>query len=152
MTRREALRGMFLAGVGIAAGGPLLHALDAPAAAGLHAAPWKEAPDGTKIDTRTWSKMGETLGMLGLGCMRLPTKGGGGGGFGRRQPLDQDAVNAMVDYAIAHGINYFDTAPAYGESEVVTGKALSRHPRSAYKIATKISNMSGRATLEAGER
>ena len=97
MTRREALRGMFLAGVGIAAGGPLLHALDAPAAAGLHAAPWKEAPDGTKIDTRTWSKMGETLGMLGLGCMRLPTKGGGGGGFGRRQPLDQDAVNAMVD-------------------------------------------------------
>ena len=151
MTRREALRGMFLAGVGIAAGGPLLHALDAPAAAGLHAAPWKEAPDGTKIDTRTWSKMGETLGMLGLGCMRLPTKGGGGGGFGRRQPLDQDAVNAMVDYAIAHGINYFDTAPAYGESEVVTGKALSRHPRSAYKIATKISNMSGRATLEAGQ-
>jgi predicted aldo/keto reductase-like oxidoreductase len=96
--------------------------------------------------------MGETLGMLGLGSMRLPTKGGGGGGFGRRLPLDQEAVNAMVDYAIAHGVNYFDTAPAYGESEVVTGKALSRHPRSAYKIATKISNMGGNATLEAGKQ
>jgi predicted aldo/keto reductase-like oxidoreductase len=116
------------------------------------AIPWDEAPAGSKIDTRTWDKMGETLGMLGLGCMRLPTKGGGGGGFGRRQPLDQEAVNAMVDYAIAHGVNYFDTAPAYGESEVVTGKALSRHPRSAYKIATKISNMGGNATLEAGKQ
>ncbi|MBQ2501564.1 MAG: aldo/keto reductase, partial [Bacteroidales bacterium] len=60
--------------------------------------------------------------------------------------------NAMVDYAIAHGINYFDTAPAYGESEVVTGKALSRHPRSSFKIATKISNMNGRPTLEAGKQ
>ena len=157
MTRREALRGMFLAGVGIAAGGPLLRSLGTPAAAAtLHAAPWVEAPDGTKIDTRTWDKMGETLGMLGLGCMRLPTlpaQGGTGGGRGRgRQPLDQEAVNAMVDYAIAHGVNYFDTAPAYGESEVVTGRALSRHPREVYKIATKISNMGGNATLEAGQR
>ena len=153
MTRREALKGLFFAGMGLAVGGPLLHSANANAAVpGTPALPWDEAPEGSKIDTRTWDKMGETLGMLGLGCMRLPTKGGGGtGGFGRRQPLDQDAVNEMVDYAIKHGINYFDTAPAYGESEVVTGKALSRHPRSAYKIATKISNMSGRPTLEAGK-
>ena len=154
MTRREALRGLFFAGMGLAAGGPLLQSLGTPAAAAtVPAAPWTEAPEGTKIDTSTWSKMGETLGLLGLGCMRLPTLGGGdGGGFGRRQPLDQEAVNAMVDYAIAHGVNYFDTAPAYGESEVVTGKALSRHPRASFKIATKISNMGGRATLEAGKQ
>ena len=154
MTRREALRGILFAGMGIAAGAPLVKSLGTPAkAAGFPAAdPWKEAPEGSKIDTRTWDKMGETLGMLGLGCMRLPTLSGGGGGFGRRQPLDQDAVNAMVDYAIAHGVNYFDTAPAYGESEVVTGKALSRHPRSSFKIATKISNMSGRPTLAAGQQ
>ena len=155
MTRREALKGMFLAGMGLAASGPLLRALgtDAETANASNAAPWTEAPEGSKIDSRTWVKMGETLGMLGLGCMRLPTLGGGGGGgFGRRQPLDQEAVNAMVDYTIAHGINYFDTAPAYGESEVVTGKALSRHPRSSFKIATKISNMNGRATLEAGKQ
>ena len=153
ITRREALKGLFFGGLGLAAGGPLLKSLGTTAqAANVPApAPWKEAPDGSRIDTRTWSKMGETLGMLGLGCMRLPTKGGGGGGFGRSQPLDQDAVNAMTDYAIAHGINYFDTAPAYGESEVVIGKALARHPRSSFKIATKISNMSGRATLEAGK-
>ena len=150
MTRREALKGMFLAGMGLAFCGPMMH--DAKAAPGPAPDPWKEAPEGSKIDTRTWSKMGETLGMLGLGCMRLPTLGGSSGGFGRNAPLDQDAVNAMVDYAIAHGVNYFDTAPAYGESEKVTGKALSRHPRESFKIATKISNMNGRATLEAGKQ
>ena len=154
MTRREALKGLFFAGMGLAAGGPLLRSLGTPAgAANLPSAdPWKEAPEGSKIDTRTWDKMGETLGMLGLGCMRLPTLGGGGGGFGRRQALDQEAVNEMVDYAIAHGINYFDTAPAYGESEVVTGKALARHPRASFKIATKISNMNGSPTLAAGKQ
>ena len=158
MTRREALRNMLLAGMGIAFCGPLLsdslRAANLPGApAGLPAPdPWKEAPDGSRIDARTWSRMGETLGMLGLGCMRLPTLSGSSGGFGRNAPLDQDAVNAMVDYAIAHGVNYFDTAPAYGESEKVTGKALSRHPRESFKIATKISNMNGRATLEAGQQ
>ncbi len=152
MTRREALKGLLFAGMGIATGGMLLKSQVTPAKASTLPAPWKEAPEGSKIDSRTWSKMGETLGMLGLGCMRLPTRSGGGGGFGRNQPLDQEAVNAMVDYAIAHGINYFDTAPAYGESEVVTGKALSRHPRSSFKIATKISNMNGRPTLDAGKQ
>ena len=146
ITRREALKGMLFAGMGLAVSGSMLKPLSASAA------PWTEAPDGSRIDARTWDKMGETLGMLGLGCMRLPTKGGGAAGFGRAA-LDQDAVNAMVDYAIAHGINYFDTAPAYGESEVVTGRALSRHPRSSYRIATKISNMGGgRPTLEQGQQ
>ena len=152
MTRREALKGLFFAGMGLAVGGPLLQSMGTPAHAATLPAPWKEAPEGSRIDARTWDKMGETLGMLGLGCMRLPTRSGASGGFGRHQPLDQEAVNAMVDYAIAHGVNYFDTAPAYGESEVVTGKALSRHPRSSFRIATKISNMNGRPTLEAGKQ
>ena len=73
MTRREALRGMFLAGMGLAFCGPMLcdaaRAANRPGAPAGLPGPWKEAPAGTKIDTRTWSKMGETLGMLGLGCM-----------------------------------------------------------------------------------
>ena len=152
ITRREALKDLFFTGMGIASGGMLLKSQVSPAMAQTRTVPWKEAPKGTKIDSRTWDKMGETLGMLGLGCMRLPTLSGDSGGFGRRSPLDQEAVNAMVDYAIEHGINYFDTAPAYGESEVVTGKALCRHPRSSFKIATKMSNMNGRPTLEAGKQ
>ena len=53
-------------------------------------------------------------------------------------------VNDLVDYAIAHGVNYFDTSPAYcrGKSEHATGIALSRHPRDKYFIATKLSNFS----------
>ena len=152
ITRREALKGLFFAGMGIVTGGALLKTQLASANAATVPDPWIEAPEGTKIDSKTWDKLGETLGMLGLGCMRLPTVTGGRGGFGRNQFLDQKAVDAMVDYAIAHGINYFDTAPAYGQSEVVTGKALSRHPRSSFKIATKMSNMHGRQTLEAGKQ
>ena len=66
--------------------------------------------------------------LLGFGMMRLPN--------------DQEQVNEMVDYAIAHGVNYFDTAPMYmgGQSEVLMGNALSRHPREKYYVATKMSN------------
>ncbi|MDE6528249.1 MAG: aldo/keto reductase, partial [Muribaculaceae bacterium] len=51
-------------------------------------------------------------------------------------------VNALVDTAIAHGVNYFDTSPAYckGFSERATGIALKRHPRDKFFIATKLSN------------
>ncbi|MFR6635024.1 MAG: aldo/keto reductase [Alistipes onderdonkii] len=43
---------------------------------------------------------------------------------------------------LLHGVNYFDTSPAYcrGHSEHATGVALSRHPRDKYFIATKLSN------------
>ena len=47
-----------------------------------------------------------------------------------------------MDYAIEHGVNYFDTSPVYcqGKSEACTGIALSRHKRSEYYVATKLSN------------
>ena len=50
----------------------------------------------------------------------------------------------MVDYAIEHGVNYFDTSPAYcqGQSERSTGIALSRYSRKKFYIATKLSNFS----------
>ena len=56
--------------------------------------------------------------------------------------VDQEKVNELVDYAIEHGINYFDTAPVYlqGQSETATGLALKRHPRDKFVIATKMSN------------
>ena len=44
-----------------------------------------------------------------------------------------------MDYALAHGVNYFDTAWGYhsGNSELVMGKALARHPREKFFLATK---------------
>ena len=63
---------------------------------------------------------------------------------GEGEMIDQEAVNELVDYAIAHGVNYFDTAPVYvqGWSEKSTGIALKRHPRESIYIATKLSNFS----------
>lgn len=84
------------------------------------------------------SSTGDKVSLLGYGCMRWPLrkKDDGSG-----EEIDQEMVNELVDYAIAHGVNYFDTAPPYvrGMSEKATGIALSRHPRSSYYIATKLS-------------
>ena len=84
---------------------------------------------------------GEQVSLLGYGCMRFPTLEGESG---REQdaPLDQETVNELVDYAIAHGVNLFDTAPPYckGRSEHATGIALSRHKREEYFVSTKLSN------------
>lgn len=82
---------------------------------------------------------GEDVSILGYGCMRwplIPAPDGEG------EIVDQEAVNDLVDYAIEHGVNYFDTAPPYvrGMSEEATGIALSRHPRDSYYLATKMSN------------
>lgn len=81
---------------------------------------------------------GDQVSLLGFGMMRLPEQEHAEG----TSPIDQDAVNELVDYALAHGVNYFDTSPVYcqGFSEQATGIALSRHPRSSYFIATKMSN------------
>ena len=74
------------------------------------------------------------LSALGFGSMRLPVVPGGGPG-----DVDQDAVNEMVDYAIAHGVNYFDTAKPYheGKSEIALGRALARYPRDTWYLADK---------------
>lgn len=88
---------------------------------------------------RTTPTTGDKVSLLGYGCMRWPVKSGDKPGD---EVIDQDEVNRLVDTAIAHGVNYFDTSPAYckGQSEEATGIALSRYPRDSYFIATKLSN------------
>ena len=84
------------------------------------------------------------IGLLGFGCMRWPSSEDG--------VIDQQAVNEMVDYALAHGVNYYDSAPVYlrGQSERATAIALLRHPRESYMIATKCSNFRGPWSFEQG--
>lgn len=74
------------------------------------------------------------LSLLGFGTMRLPQLGDG-----PSAPVDEAQVEQMVDYAIAHGVNYFDTAYPYhgGEAERVLGRALKKYPREQFNIATK---------------
>lgn len=95
-----------------------------------------------KMEYRSFESLdNDKVSLLGYGCMRwpmIPNPNGEG------EIVDQEQVNALVDYAIEHGVNYFDTAPVYlqGQSEAAMGIALSRYPRDKYYIATKLSNMS----------
>ncbi len=93
-----------------------------------------------KMTYRTNPTTQDRVSLLGFGMMRLPSAKGSDA----HEVIDQEMVNRMVDYAIAHGVNYFDTSPAYcqGFSERATGIALSRYPRESYYIATKLSNFS----------
>lgn len=70
---------------------------------------------------------------LGMGTMRLPVIDG------QDAQIDEAAALEMVDYAMAHGVNYYDTAWGYhaGNSELVVGKALARYPREQFYLATK---------------
>ena len=92
-----------------------------------------------KMEYRTNPKTGEKVSLLGYGCMRWPTVK-----VDDKDEIDQETVNRLVDTAIAHGVNYFDTSPAYckGRSERATGIALKRHPRESFYVATKLSNFS----------
>lgn len=97
-------------------------------------------PPTDKMTMRKNPNSGDEVSILGYGMMRLPT-------LEKKvdtdpDVIDQEMVNKQVEYALAHGVNYFDTSPAYcqGKSEEATGIALSKHDRKKYYIATKLSN------------
>ena len=94
---------------------------------------------------RTNNGNGDKVSILGYGCMRWPMIKDENG----KDIVDQENVDRLIDYAIEHGVNYFDTAPVYlqGQSEAATGLSLKRYPRESYYIATKLSNFSN-ATKE----
>ena len=74
---------------------------------------------------------GEKLSMLGFGTMRLPVDEAG--------KIIEAQVAEMTEYALSHGVNYFDTAYPYhgGESERVMGRVLEKYPRESFLLATK---------------
>ena len=94
------------------------------------------------MTTRLNPNSGDVVGLLGFGMMRLPELPKGTPDDPHTGPFDQEMINRQIDYALEHGVNYFDTSPVYcrGLSERCTGIALKRHPRDSYFIATKISN------------
>ena len=86
-----------------------------------------------KIIGKVYTKKFKNLDIsaIGFGLMRLPQK------FG--EP-DIAETQKMVDYAIEHGINYFDTAWFYhsGKSELTAGKVLKKYPRNSFYLADKL--------------
>ena len=71
------------------------------------------------------------ISMLGFGLMRLPVK--------EDKTVDEELTAKMVDYAMKHGVNYYDTAAPYhnGQSETVIGKILKNYPRDSFYLADK---------------
>jgi predicted aldo/keto reductase-like oxidoreductase len=86
------------------------------------------------MEKRTYKNSGDAVSLLGFGCMRLPRQDE------KAPDIDKKTAKAMVDYAIAHGINYFDTAHPYHEglSEPFVGEALSGYKRDSFNLATKM--------------
>ncbi|MDR2044490.1 MAG: aldo/keto reductase [Clostridium sp.] len=84
------------------------------------------------MEKRKLEKLEIETSLLGFGCMRFPVMQNGG--------IDRPEAAAMLDRAIAGGVNYIDTAYPYhgGESEVFVGEALKKHDRSSFYLATKL--------------
>ncbi len=84
---------------------------------------------------------GEKVSLLGMGNMRLPTVASSG--EKRSQKIDRERATEIIEYALASGINYFDTAYMYhgGDSEVFLGEALSKYDRNSYFLADKMPGM-----------
>ncbi|HMK53011.1 MAG TPA: aldo/keto reductase, partial [Thermodesulfobacteriota bacterium] len=92
-----------------------------------------------------YRKLGKTnlsVSILGFGCMRLPILNGSGSSadiFDPNKAINEEETTKMIQYAIEHGVNYFDTAYPYhgGKSEPLLGKAVKEY-RNKVMIATKL--------------
>ena len=84
------------------------------------------------MEMRHSSPLGKDTSLLGFGCMRFPLRQDG-------KEVDYPLAEALVDRAIAGGVNYFDTAWPYheGVSESVIGKILAKYPRNSFYLADK---------------
>ena len=82
--------------------------------------------NGNKMKTRILGKTGLSVSELGLGSAFMAGQG-------------QDGANRCVDYAVDHGVNYFDTAANYGDGrdETMLGAAL-KGKRDKVILATKV--------------
>lgn len=76
-------------------------------------------------------KSGNDVSILGFGCMRFPRK--------NIRRIDTDKTEQLIIKAVQNGINYFDTAFVYGESEEVLGHIIHKNNlRDKILLATKL--------------
>ncbi len=83
---------------------------------------------------KEYKDTGMKFSALGMGCMRLPRISA------ESQEVDYEKAQEIIDYAYAHGINYYDTAYMYhnGDSERFIGQALKKYPRESYYLTDKM--------------
>lgn len=125
LTRRQAIGCSLAAGVCFGAG---------PRSASVSDVVGAAEP---QVRVRPWARHPAVkLPLLGFGCAdRFPQKKG----FGKHS-VDYEAAGRLVDYAMSHGVNWFDTGYVYhkGESERFLGKALAKYPRESYLLTDKM--------------
>ncbi|MBP5220912.1 MAG: aldo/keto reductase, partial [Bacteroidaceae bacterium] len=78
----------------------------------------EKAPGDVPTDKMTYRvnpKTKDKISILGYGMMRLPNieQKASKDGKPTESVIDQEQVNRLVKYALDHGVNYFDTSPAY---------------------------------------
>ncbi len=83
------------------------------------------------MEYRTLGRTGLRVSVLGIGT-------GGPSQFGQNSGVSESDVSRMVRRALVLGVNFFDTAAGYGESEAILGRALAGVPREDYVLATKV--------------
>src|SRR6266545_4183008 len=77
------------------------------------------------------------LGRTGLNVSLVSLGTGGPSNFGQRTGSQFEDQYALVHAALDLGINFFDTAAAYRDSEELLGRTLADVPRDKYVLATK---------------
>jgi predicted aldo/keto reductase-like oxidoreductase len=84
------------------------------------------------MEKRNFEKLGIDASLLGFGAMRFPLTDKG--------TIDEPMAEKMIDYAIANGVNYIDTAYPYhnGTSEPFVGRVLKKYARNSFFLATKL--------------
>ena len=78
-----------------------------------------------------------TLGRTGLKVSLLGIGTGGPSNFGQRSGVPEADIHRLVQRALEVGVNIFDTAAGYRDSEAILGRALQGVPRDRYYLATK---------------
>ncbi len=83
------------------------------------------------MEQRTLGRTGRDISVIGLGTWQL------GADWGN---VDTDEALAVLDAAVGHGINFFDTADVYGDgrSEQVIGRYLRENSGHDIFVATKM--------------
>jgi L-galactose dehydrogenase len=102
------------------------------------------------VEYRQLGRTNLSVSVLGLGS-------GGANRLGQSRAFERSETHRLIRHALDLGINFFDTAPAYGDSESLLGEALVGVPRQSYVLASKFTTRSSqpgaaRASLEGSLR
>jgi aryl-alcohol dehydrogenase-like predicted oxidoreductase len=91
------------------------------------------------------------LGRTGLNVSMLSLGSGGPNRFGQSRYTPRNSILRLVRHALELGINFFDSASSYGQSETLLGKALQGVPRDGYYLSTKVLPVNRHTIISAAE-